>query len=144
MNIVKISIIKGGICGLILSCLISLFIILSFCKIPFDFLSYGVAIISAILALLFFINNRISKFVYSFFSSIIVFLVAELVVGLTGIIRIFFKIVNGASQEMWAGDGFGMLVIFSFSISGYFLGSVIALIITIIKMRKNRTNSMFP
>lgn len=128
MTISKPHLIKGGVCGIILSCLNNLFIILDLYGFPFEFVSYGIAIISAILAVGFFINEKITKTVSSFFISIILFFITEIVVSLTGIIRIVFKHIHGASVEMWVGDGFGMLVILMFTFTGYLMGSLLVLV----------------
>lgn len=133
MRINKLPLIKGGICGIALSCLNNFFIILSlYWNFP-NYIFYGIAIISAILAFTFFINDKILNFLYIFFVSIFAFVITEFVISLTGIVNIVFKHINGASEEMWAGDGFGMLVILLFILTGYFVGSILAFIFTMIK-----------
>lgn len=131
-------IIKGAVSGIILSCINTFFIILSLYDTPFEFVSYGIAIISIILAIGFLINEKIIKSVYTFFISIILFFITELIFSLSGIIGMVFKRINGASAEMWAGDGFGMLVILLFSFAGYLLGGILAYIISISKGRKSK------
>lgn len=136
MFINKSPLIKGGVCGIILSCLNTLFIILSLYNVPLKLIWYGIMIISGILAGVFFINEKIYKSVISFFISIILFIVTEFIFAFTGIVRMVFKHINGVSAEMWAGDGFGMIVVLLFSFVGFFLGSILALIFSFIKGRK--------
>jgi hypothetical protein len=136
MCINKSPTIKGVLCGIILSCLNNLFIILSLYSVPFELISYGIAIISAILAIGFLINEKVFKSACSFFISIILFIITELVFDFAGIVRMVFKHINGVSAEMWDGDGFGMLIVLLFSFVGYFWGSILALILSFFKGRK--------
>jgi len=125
--------IKGGVCGVIFSFLYTVAVILNFFELDFSIIIYGAAVISAVLAFVFFLNDRIMKTVTAFLVSIVSLFICETVITWTGIINAAFKHVYGASAEMWAGDGFGMFIIFMFASCGYLLGSIVALIVSIIK-----------
>ncbi|MDP4144066.1 MAG: hypothetical protein Q8936_06210 [Bacillota bacterium] len=133
MRSIKSTLMIGSICGIIISCINTSLIILSLYTNLNISVYYGMAIISALVAFLFFINHKAVNILLSFLISVVTFIITEIITGQVGIVNMVFKHIYGASAEMWAGDGFGMMVVTLFNITGYFLGFVLALIIPVFK-----------
>lgn len=140
----KASLLKGCLCGVGIALIANVTIILFFFVEMTTFLIYFAAFVCGIISLFLLMNNKIKSFVISLILSIIAFFAAEIVIGSTGVIRTFFPLKHGADVEMWAGDGFGMLVVYIYCLAGSCIGKVGALIITMKKRycmgRENRTD----
>jgi hypothetical protein len=133
MRVNKSVIIKSGICGVLISCLINLSIIVSlYISFP-NYIYYAIAITSTITVLILFDKDRFFNVFISCLVFIPAFLITSLAIEITGIVTIAFKQVHGATAEMWAGDGFGIMIINMFSLVGSFAGGILALIYTEIK-----------
>ena len=87
--------------------------------------------------MLFYINQKAFETINTFLTAVGTFFLTELTIGHL-LVNLAFKHVYGASEEMWAGDGFGMLVIFLFDLVGLFVGLLFTFIISIIRELYNQ------
>lgn len=136
----KRSILKGCLCGISISLIIDATIILFFFTDMTAFLLYLVAFISGLSTLLLLITNNIKSILLSLLFSVLSFITAEIVITSLGIIRMFFQLKHGADAEMWAGDGFGMMVVMIYCLAGSAIGTIGAFIVTLI--RNNKLNKL--
>lgn len=138
----KASLLKGCLCGIGIALISTATIILFFFVEMTTFLLYFAAFVCGIISLFLLMNNKIKSFLISLILSIIAFFTAEIVIGSTGVIRTFFQLKHGADVEMWAGDGFGMLIVLIYCLGGSCIGTIGSLIITIKKHYSNGRESI--
>lgn len=67
------------------------------------------------------------------YSALLSFIAVEVLSSLLGVIRFVFKLKHGFSEEMWAGDGFGMLFILLLIIAGSIIGCIVTFVYNMLK-----------
>lgn len=75
--------------------------------------------------------------------SVLTSAITEIIIGYTGIIPMFFRIKYGPDVEMWAGDGFGILLVYMYCLAGSSIGTIIACVLTIIRKGLRKLCSFF-
>lgn len=75
--------------------------------------------------------------------SVLTSAITEIIIGYTGIIAMFFRIKYGPDVEMWAGDGFGILLVYMYCLAGSSIGTIIACVLTIIRKGLRKLCSFF-
>ena len=68
-------------------------------------------------------------------------MIVEFLVSVSGIIDMVFKHIHGMDAEMWAGDGFGIMVVHLCNFFGSLVGTVFAFITTLVRKIKNNSGN---
>lgn len=134
-----LSIIRGAIIAIIIFVLNKLFIAAEWALNTYQILwiCYHIALIAVIG---FGIRGRAMKY---YWVSLISFIVISIFIGIVAIIinidNCIFTIIFGSDNEMWAGDGFMLMVIFMSTMIFSAIGMVISLILTLIYQKRGKS-----
>ena len=126
-------IMQGCLCGMFISITINISIIFHFF---FDMTTFSIClfpIIAGVIASLLLMTNTYKWFFISLLFAIILFILTEIIIVISGVILYFYQIHYGADQFPWAGDGFGMMFLTMFCLFGSGVGILAAFIATTIK-----------
>lgn len=137
----KSLIIKGIVCGIITCLLINMWVIVS---LYFDIKAsvYRFMIIPTWLVTWSLISDQtMKKFLLTWVISMGSFMIVEFLVSVSGIIDMVFKHIHGMDAEMWAGDGFGIMVVHLCNFFGSLVGTVFAFITTLVRKIKNNSGN---
>lgn len=130
-------IIRGGACGVITSLIITFWIIVVLYFQIKGLLCLFMVLSTAFISWLLISSQDIRAFIITWIISIGCFVITHLLIDISNIIDIIFKQIHGLDVKMWAGDGFGILVVHMFNYFGSLVGIIAAFITTLIKKNKN-------
>ena len=110
--------------------------------ILFDFLSYVSFFLSfilvAVIAFFAFRKQDAKSFCLSVFISAIIYIVTLIALSFFNIDITVFRYIHGADAEMWAGDGFGFILLLIINFWGSIFGIILAIVYTYIWQQKIR------
>lgn len=130
---------RGFICGVIGSITINLIHIFDFFYEISEIFVYSPFVIMCIIVSLLTVKNNWKSLFMTILFMFIAFLLSEIIIVGFGVLRFFHQLKYG-TFELSMGSGILAVMLYGLSLSGSALGTVIACVITAIRIRKVETN----